>query len=231
MPSSYEHCTDCAYSRGKHPSTSEKALRDRRLSMEKGNGADTLLVFQSPGVEEWKRGQPISSENVRSAAAKMTKAFAHASKHRSEFDITNAVQCFSGKMDAHSGKASRDKQPPGKVRNRCAKWLETDLSSRPYKRIVVFGSVAKKTVRKLLGEDPRVVFVPHPNARGVSIECLAAALRSQNGGGQRPTFAAQRAPGTKGLNLLRAGFSAVQGSGGSAEEGVQGMDGRLTQRF
>lgn len=176
MPSSYEQCSDCLYACGRQLTETDRAIRDHPLSME-DSGSDTLLVFQSPGIDEWKTGRPISSSNPRSAAAKIAKAFELVGSDRWQFDITNAVQCFPGKRGANVDLSPRDMSPPTKVRSACSKWLERDIHKRPYRRIVVFGSVAKKMVRKLIGEDSRLLYVPHPSARGVSVAFLAAALK------------------------------------------------------
>lgn len=176
MPSSYEHCSDCPYACGRQLTESDKANRDRPLRME-DNGSDTLLVFQSPGIEEWKTGKPISSSNPRSAAAKMAKAFELVGSDRGQFDITNAVQCFPGKRGAEVDLSSRDRSPPAEVLVACSKWLKADIHKRSYKRIVVFGRVAEKMVRELIGLDSRLLCVPHPSARGVSLARLAAALK------------------------------------------------------
>jgi uracil-DNA glycosylase family 4 len=176
MPSSYEHCSDCLYACGRQLTEADRAIPDRPLSME-DNGSDTLLVFQSPGIEEWKTGTPISSSNPRSAAAKMRKVFELVGSDRGQFNITNAVQCFPGKRGAEVGLNSRDRSPPAEVLVACSQWLETDIHKRSYKRVVVFGRVAEKMVRKLIGMDSRLLYVPHPSARGVSLARLAAALK------------------------------------------------------
>jgi uracil-DNA glycosylase family 4 len=138
------------------------------------NGSSILLIFQAPGIEEWKSGRPISSENPKSAGEKLKKAFQLLGRERADYNVSNAVQCFPGKLASSGTKARRDKSPPKAARNACLKWLREDISSGNYGRVVVFGRHAEKAVRELgYGMDARFLFTRHPTAAGVSIATLA----------------------------------------------------------
>lgn len=173
MPSSYANCTDCPYIDGHHLTAEDKAIQGHPLSLE-NNGSVILLIFQAPGIEEWKSGKPISSDNARSAGSKLKKAFQLLGRERVDYNISNAVQCFPGKQASTGKKAPRDKLPPKAARNACLKWLREDIFSGNYTRVVVFGRHAKDAVKKLgYEQDSRFLFVHHPTAAGVSIAMLA----------------------------------------------------------
>lgn len=173
MPLSYADCADCRYIHGRHLPEVTKALRSHPLSLE-DNGSRTLLIFQAPGVEEWKSGRPISSGSANSAGGKLKKAFHLRRKQRTDYNISNVVQCFPGKQAPGGIKQPRDKSPPKSVRRACSKWLLEDISKGNYTRVVVFGRHAEIAVKELGYEnDSRFIFVPHPTASGVSITMLA----------------------------------------------------------
>ncbi len=177
MPSSYANCAGCPYIYRRHLPDAEKALRSHPLSLE-DNGSRTLLIFQAPGIEEWKSGQPISSDSAQSAGGKLRKAFLLLGKQRTNYNISNVVQCFPGKRAPRGNKEPRDKSPPKVVQNACSKWLRDDISKGNYTRIVVFGRHAENALKELGYEnDSRFVFVPHPTASGVSIAMLTECLR------------------------------------------------------
>jgi len=172
MPLSYANCADCRYIHGRHLPDVAKALRSHPLSLE-DNGSRTLLIFQAPGIEEWKSGKPISSDSAQSAGGKLRKAFHLLGKQRTDYNVSNVVQCFPGKQAPKGNKEPRDKSPPKSVRIACSKWLREDISKGNYTRVVVFGRHAEKAVKELGYEnDSRFVFVPHPTASGVSIAML-----------------------------------------------------------
>jgi len=140
------------------------------------HGASVLLIFQAPGVDEWTSGKPVSSVNSRSAASRLASAFGLAGKIRTDFNITNTVQCFPGKKDSYGDRKPRDKAPPAKVRQHCSEWLRQDIETFQYKRVIVFGAHAHKAVRALgYQNDPRFCFVRHPTG-GLSTEDISQTL-------------------------------------------------------
>lgn len=88
-----------------------RQIRKAPLSME-DNGASVLLIFQAPGVEKWRRGRPLISQNSFSAGSRMAEAFQRAEQCRRHYNITNTVQCFPGKRPQNSGARPRDNSPP-----------------------------------------------------------------------------------------------------------------------
>lgn len=168
MPISFvSHCVGCPYENSKHLSDEERQVRTLPLSME-GYSASVLLIFQAPGEEEWRLGKPISNTKSLSAGGRLARAFKEIGKNRTDYSITNTVQCFPGKREQSRAERSRDKLPPALVRQRCGQWLLEDIRSRPFSRIVVFGSFARKAVKALgYAPDERFIFVKHP-AGGLS---------------------------------------------------------------
>lgn len=153
MPTDYGvHCNDCPYK--KIPVNAE----EKPLSME-NNSSDVLLIFQAPGESEWKKKAPICSENSNSAAARIRNSLSRLGKSRSNFNITNATQCYPGKLTS-----GRDKKPVKAARRKCADWLKADIESFQFRKIIVFGSLAKETITSLgYGTDNRFVFLSHPS--------------------------------------------------------------------
>ena len=140
------------------------------------NVSSVLLIFQAPGIDEWKSGKPISSTNPRSAGVRIASALGVAGRSRKDYNITNTVQCFPGKREPRSDGKSRDKAPTADVRLHCREWLRQDIEKYQYKRIVVFGSIARKVVWDLgYRNDPRFVFSRHPTG-GISIARLSEVL-------------------------------------------------------
>lgn len=153
MPSTFGNfCNGCPYERsriGKEPLSKEH------------NGSSTLLVFQSPGIDEWNLGKPVCSSNARSTAARVRNSLTRISKSRVDFDITNAVQCFPGKA-----KSGRDNKPSEVARRLCEEWLRVDIDSSNYSKIVVFGAIAKRSVNSVLSVSTiPVVFIAHPSGQ------------------------------------------------------------------
>jgi uracil-DNA glycosylase family 4 len=173
LPAQYGlHCESCQYLNATHLPLATQMVRAMPLSME-DNHAPVLLIFQAPGVYEWAEGRPVISNNPSSAGVRLEAAFQLAHRARNHYNITNAVQCFPGKMPQHDLANSRDKAPPVAVTRLCAEWLRQDIEAYQYERIIVFGSKARKTVRALgYGEDIRFHFCKHPTG-GISNVHLA----------------------------------------------------------
>ena len=153
MPKNYGvHCIDCPYK--KIPVNAEETP----LSME-NNSSDVLLIFQAPGESEWKKKTPICSEDSNSAAARIRNSLSRIGKSRVQFNITNATQCYPGKLTS-----GRDKKPLKAARRNCANWLKDDIESLQFRKIIVFGSLAKETISSIgYGNDSRFVFLVHPS--------------------------------------------------------------------
>jgi uracil-DNA glycosylase family 4 len=144
------------------------------LSME-NNESDTLLIFQSPGKDEWDSKQPISSANPKSTAHRIRKSLLRINKERSDYNITNAVQCYPGISENN-----RDNKPDEQAINACSKWLKQDVFIRNYRKVVIFGEVAKKSWHSLSGINNiqyEIVFLNHPSG-GLSNDKLDRALQA-----------------------------------------------------
>ena len=180
MPDTFEcYCNGCPYNGSVHlPSTECSSPLStecpRPLSMEHNPDTTALLIFQAPGCREWVMKRPICSESRHSAAARIENSLSlsRVNASRYDFSITNAVQCYPGK--GHNG---RDKKPRAAARRQCANWLRMDIKAHPWRRVVVFGAMAKESVRSLgYGCDPRFCFIDHPSG-GLPNNVLDAALR------------------------------------------------------
>ena len=159
MPMSFDkHCIGCPY----HPANGGAVQPNGRplapLIME-ANSERTLLIFQAPGIEEWAARKPICSSNTWSAGAKIRNALTRLGKSRNDFSITNSTQCYPGKANSN-----RDKTPLTSARKSCSYRLKQDIEAYDFKRIIVFGSAAKKSVTELgFASDPRFIFLRHPS--------------------------------------------------------------------
>lgn len=166
-----KHCPNCPYFDAQHLSPKHRSLRQIPIRIEKNN-SDTLLIFQSPGIDEWRNGKPISSNNKRSAAHKLLEAIKLIGGKRSDFDIANAVQCFPGKKTLNE--TSRDKTPSIKAKKACSNYLRENIVKNKYTKIVAFGKFAKESLQQLrLDPNITVLFAKHPSAPGVSNSQIA----------------------------------------------------------
>lgn len=153
-------CSGCPYhvSEPLHVTTS---TRPPYCPLQKeDNGAEVLVILQSPGEVEWEAGLPLQNF-VNGAGLRFKNCFQRIKKTRRSFDITNAVQCYQGK-----GARGRDKKPSIKAQEKCRQKLLRDIQSKPYRKIIVFGAVARKQVQALgyiAGDDPRITFLTHPS--------------------------------------------------------------------
>ena len=169
MPATFgTHCNGCPY-RGQ--------TCHLPLSMEV-NATRALLIFQAPGEQEWRRRRPVISENPYSAAARLRNSLRRIGACRCDFSITNAVQCYPGKCSN-----GQDESPRAQAKRSCAQWLRADIEAYRWRRVVVFGAIAKKSVIDLGYEEnnPRFRFERHPSSRRRNrrlLNCdLDAALR------------------------------------------------------
>jgi len=182
MPADFiKHCQGCPYEGASHLDDRFSDCEARPLSME-DNGASVLLIFQSPGVEEWRTKRPLASLNRMSTAMRLQRAFAKTHLTRQNFNITNAVQCYQGKAPPIEGKPPRDDELCETAIKHCAQWLKLDIENHNYARIVVFGRVAKRSVRDLdCFPEAKVTYLYHPSG-GLSNEKLFAALGAPDHG-------------------------------------------------
>lgn len=140
---SFLKCQNCPYNNG------TKSLLPIGLEDNKSN---KLLVFQSPGKDEWAGGTstvskqriPIDSTSCHSAANRMRKSFARKKVNRTDYDITEAVQCYPGR-----GK-SRDKKPKKTAITCCQQYLENAILTLKYSEIVCFGEIAYSMVGSII---------------------------------------------------------------------------------
>ena len=145
-----KRCNECPYHNQKHLiGTLFELWSVDYLPLEmEDNGSDILLIFQSPGENEWKYGKPIYFDNMsnkNTAGARLKKAWDSNNKKRSDFNITNIVQCFQGKKS--NGKD--DENLNSEAKRHCLDYLIDDLKKfqGKGKKIIVFGYQAKQQVK------------------------------------------------------------------------------------
>lgn len=142
-----EFCNGCPYNNCPHL---DNKLKKAPIKSEL-NHSNTLLVFQSPGKDEWSGNNgtterlPIISKSSHSAAARMRKSFARKNLSREDFDITEAVLCYPGQYGN-----GRDKKPRKNAVIKCNKHLEKMILNGNYSTIVSFGDIANRAVNKAL---------------------------------------------------------------------------------
>lgn len=125
------------------------------------NATRALLIFQAPGEQEWRSQRPVISVSDRSAARRFRDSLDRIGKSRQDFSITNVVQCYPGR-----GRNGRDKRPREQAKRSCAQRLRADIEDYCWRRIIVFGSIPKKSIVDILNYeegDPRFRFVKHPS--------------------------------------------------------------------
>ena len=110
------------------------------------NNSDTLLVFQSPGIEEWGKGQAIQPSRKKGGTAgrRIELSWERKQKNRYDFNIINAVQCFPG------NDGDRDLEPNIISIYSCLNRLEHIQKEKNYKRIILFGQIAQNVGDNLL---------------------------------------------------------------------------------
>lgn len=184
MPNNYNHCSNCPYIHQGHLVQQHYAIPSVPLSIDYGNNADVLLIFQAPGLDEWigntlsKRRIPIDSNNSHSAAARIRNSMRRKGASRNNYDITEAVQCFPGRNSN-----GRDKKPSTTSMRCCLRHLVNDLSQKQYAQIIAFGHIAYQmatdavniinTNLKIGLTQPAPKYAPHPSG-GVTNSTLDA---------------------------------------------------------
>ena len=145
MPNNFNNCGNCPYINQSHLSAPYSVVPSQPLAIDYGNGADVLLIFQAPGLDEWtgntlsQKRIPIDSCNPHSAAARIRNSMSRKGVSRSNYDITEAVQCFPGR-----NAKGRDKKPSATSIKCCMHHLINDLSQKQYRSIIAFGNIAYK---------------------------------------------------------------------------------------
>jgi len=171
-----EHCQNCPYYNQAHLiNTSYQTTRTLAPVGLEDNSSDTLLVFQSPGVEEWRVGKPLQI-TPRSAGKRIDLSWGRVRKHRqsqnpirTDFNIINAVQCFQGKVSS-----GRDAKPKAMAVRCCSNRLLTILQQTNYTKVIAFGDIAQQILPRLQSRlNP--INHPHPTStksRNVTLNAL-----------------------------------------------------------
>lgn len=160
--SRYSCCGVCPYIEQAH--IHDLKLKTSRVNPPielENNNSDILLIFQSPGDVEWKIGRAVQDTTKigGTAGSRISDSWKRVSKSRTDFDIVNLVRCFPGR------KEKRDLKPNMKSICSCTVKLSFDLIKKEYKKIIVFGALAKKSVATLQEVYPKTLFkfATHPN--------------------------------------------------------------------
>ena len=103
-----------------------------------------LLVFEAPGIDEWRKEEPISSKRKGSAAVKFNKELKNKNKNKEDYDIAEAVRCFPGTSTKTTNQ--KDLEELKTASKYCQKYLEQILKEKDYTKIVCFGKIAKRNV-------------------------------------------------------------------------------------
>jgi uracil-DNA glycosylase family 4 len=135
---------------------------------------DILLVFEAPGIDEWRKGEPICSKRRGSAGYKFNTELKSQGKIKGNYDIAEAVRCFPGT----STKTTNQKNDIelGRAATFCEKYLSDIILRKNYKKIVCFGESAEKSVESIMArlqcqkhpyytqlfQSSRVVNLVHP---------------------------------------------------------------------
>ena len=179
MPANYQNkfCQNCPYCNAKHlPSYLQGLPLNSEIRKTK-----TLLVFQSPGINEWTgnsgedKPAPLISNSSTSTAARLRKSFCRIHKKRTDFDITETVQCYPGQ---YSNK--RDKKPRIAAINQCSHHLAKDIQENTYSKIISFGVFANNIVDEIIKKQNITVQhikLPHPSSGKLSNLVLDANLK------------------------------------------------------
>ena len=126
--------------------TAAVVVRDSPPVLSESNGSRILLVFQAPGIDEWKIGKPLQPTRKPggSAGRRIELSWSRTGFNRSNFDITNAVLCYPGH------KKNRDNKPSEKAIACCIKNLEKTILNENYSRVIAFGEIAIKSSEFIL---------------------------------------------------------------------------------
>lgn len=112
------------------------------------NTNSTLLVFEAPGIDEWKNEEPVSSQRKGGAAVKFNNELKNKNKNKEDYDIAEAVRCFPGTSTKTDNQ--KDSKELKKAAKYCQKYLELVLEAKNYVKIVCFGKVAKDSISSVV---------------------------------------------------------------------------------
>ena len=140
------------------------------LKLENHN-SKILLVFQAPGITEWKVKAPIQNQASKSSAgSRVHKSWQSAGKKRRDFNITNAVLCYPG----FNNKRNRDNRPNKSTMKHCSEYLKMEIGETRYSKIICFGAIAAEQIANLknyISSKTDIIKIKHPCA-GLSDEAL-----------------------------------------------------------
>ena len=151
MPNNYNLCGKCIFNRNSlKQSVNINYIINKKhngpLSLE-DNGSNILLVFEAPGIDEWSKSKPVCSKRMGSAAVKISNALASCGKKLTDYDIAEALYCFPGKSSKGTGQKIQKEVMLGS--KFCQKYLEQEILSKNYKKIVCFGKIAQESVSRI----------------------------------------------------------------------------------
>ena len=155
------YCENCPYKNQIHLEENYRTIRDSPPIELENNKSDILLVFQSPGIEEWKTGEAIEPTIKKGGTAgrRIKLSWDRKNKKRTDFDIINTVQCFPG------NDKKRDFKPNIMSICSCSKRLENVLSNSKYNKVILFGEIAENVVENLINKlnlKIKIVKSKHP---------------------------------------------------------------------
>jgi len=188
MPKDFSNCGECPF----NPYNKTVAKRAHTFSctvlnalpLEKeAHNSKTLLVFEDPGIIEWEHRIPIFDARKPDAAGKsysnsagslIAHAFEVCKMNRTDYDITEAVQCFP------DIKANKIQSEIDRASIFCLHNLFSDIYGRGYSKIICFGDVAERSVLQVVeiikSIDSRYSIFPtklvHPSAMGRTLTDL-----------------------------------------------------------
>ncbi len=176
IPAPYDtHCERCPYYNQIHlansPHITERS--EPPIGLE-DNSSDILLVFQSPGKEEWKKGEPLQpiKNQGGTAGCRIKRSWERKGKIRANFDIVNSVQCFQGKNST-----GRDAKLNTMAICYCSNRLLTILQRKNYAKVITFGKNAQQVLSSIISQlspQPTPINHPHPTSSKSSNATLDA---------------------------------------------------------
>ena len=145
------NCNNCPYKEQIHLNNENKTNRENPPIELENHNSEILLVFQSPGTEEWEKGQAIQAVKKRGGTAgkRIESSWERMNKNRNDFDIINTVQCFPG------NDGGRDLKPNNISICSCSNRLKQILTTNKYSKIIAFGKIAQSVVKHLTN-NPKI---------------------------------------------------------------------------
>ena len=157
-----EHCKGCPYADQQHLDQEARTIRRDPPVEAEVNESEVLVVALAPGVDEWRHGRPLMPCIRRggTAGSRVLQSWKRARKDRSDFDISEAVQCYPGRGDS-----GRDKRPAkGAVAN-CLGRLRATLVRGNYRKVIALGELAFESLQQAnAGLGLAVEKGPHPTS-------------------------------------------------------------------